>query len=91
MALPYGSVFQWEKRFEGSNRLKALHRALKAGGTLGIVERRAAQGTPFRRMIQEGALTEEHVILLAEVAGFRLVTRSLDAVQDHMILRFVKP
>jgi len=91
MTLPYGSVFQWEKHFEGSNQLKALHRALKQGGTLGIVERRAPNGTPFRRMIQEGALTEEHVILLAEVAGFRLVTRSSEAAQGHMILKFVKP
>lgn len=91
MALPYGSVFQWERRLEGNNRLKALHRALKPGGTLEIVERRAADGTSFRRMIQEGALTEEHVVLLAQIAGFRLVTKSVDAAQDHMILRFVKP
>ena len=89
-----GNVARWERDFGALNQLKMFHRALKAGGVLGIVETRAAAGTAFRRMVQEEMATEDHVIALAEVAGFRLAERSEINAQSgvaRMTLKFVKP
>ena len=93
MAISFGNVAEWERQLGALRHLKALHRALRRGGVLGVVENRAEEGTSFRRMMQTGAVTEEHVIALAEVAGFRLASRSdvnAHAAPPRMTLRFVK-
>jgi predicted methyltransferase len=45
-------------------------------------------------MVQEGAATEDHVIALAEVAGFRLAARSqvnAGTAPARFTLKFLKP
>ena len=94
LVISWDNVARWERDFAGLNRLKAVHGTLKPGGILGVVEIRAPEGTTFRRMLEDGAATEDHVIALAEVAGFRLVSRSpinAGAAPSRMTLRFVKP
>ena len=94
MALSFGNVAEWERQLGALQHLKALHRALRKGGVLAIVERRAEEGTSFRRMMLERAVTEEHVTSLAVVAGFVLVSRSADegpGNRARMMLKFVKP
>jgi predicted methyltransferase len=82
----------WERTFGALAHFRVLHRALRKGGTLGIVANRAEDGVSFRRMMEKGALTEAHVIALAEVAGFRWVARAGEAADDsRMVLKLVKP
>jgi predicted methyltransferase len=93
MAISLDNVAEWERGLGALSHLRALHRALRKGGILGIVEKRAAEGSSFRRMMQERAVTEDHVTALAEVAGFVLVSRSTVAGQGNgtlMMLKFVK-
>ena len=94
MAISCDNLVAWERRLAGPGHLKLLHDALKRGGILGVVESRAPEGSSFRRMMEVRGLTEEHVIALAEVAGFVLVSRS--AANAHrrparMTLKFIKP
>ena len=94
LVISCGNVVRWEREFGALNHMKSLYRALKPGGILGIVETRAAKDTPFRRMVQDATATEDHVIALAEVAGFRLADRSELNAQSgvaRMTLKFVKP
>ena len=45
-------------------------------------------------MMKAGAVSEEHVIALAEVAGFRLISRSdinAGSQPSRMTLKFLKP
>jgi predicted methyltransferase len=53
-----------------------MHRALKPGGILGIVEHRGNPALPQDPKATSGYVTEEQVIKLAEAAGFQLVDRS---------------
>jgi predicted methyltransferase len=94
MVISSGNVARWEREFGALNQLKEMHRALKAGGILGIVEVRAAPGTSFRQMIRDGTATEDHVVALAHVAGFQLAARSELNAQSgvaRMTLKFVRP
>jgi predicted methyltransferase len=54
----------------------AFYRALKPGGTLGVVEHRAPQGSSVEFMIATGYVDQNHVIRLAEQAGFEFVASS---------------
>ena len=55
---------------------RAFYDALKPSGVLGVVDHRAAPGTPFEKQIESGYLTEDYVIGLAQRAGFELDARS---------------
>ena len=92
MVISFDNVAQWERQLGALGELQAVHRALRKGGILGIVERRAAEGASFRRMMLERAVTEDHVTALAEVAGFVLVSRTVVNGQagTRMVLKFVK-
>lgn len=54
----------------------AVFRVLKPGGTLGIIQHRAPEGTEHGEDGTIGYLTESFVIGLAEAAGFELAERS---------------
>jgi len=49
---------------------------LKPGGTLGVVDHRAAPDAPAAEMKTSGYLPQAYVIALAEGAGFELVATS---------------
>lgn len=94
LAISSGNLVGWERQYQALFHLRALHGALKPGGVLGVIEPRAAEGQSFRDMMRTGAVTEEHVIALAEVAGFRLAGRSEANAQGatpRMTLKFVRP
>lgn len=50
----------------------SIFTVLAPGGTFGVTEHRTRPGTPLNAMKKNGYLTEEHVINLAEKAGFIL-------------------
>jgi len=73
MVLTFRNVHNWAKAGNADAMFKVFYDVLKPGGTLGVVDHRAAPGTPFERQISSGYLTEQYVIETAQKAGFRLV------------------
>jgi predicted methyltransferase len=55
---------------------KAIFAVLRPGGTLGLVDHRAAPDQPPAEMKTSGYVPEHFVIALAEGAGFELVGKS---------------
>lgn len=76
LVLTFRNVHNWMDNGTVEDVFAAMYRALKPGGVLGVVEHRAAPGTPVQTMISSGYVTEDKVIELATGAGFELVDRS---------------
>ena len=76
MVLTFRNVHNWMKGEYAEEMFAVFDRMIKPGGVLGIVEHRAKPGTSIDAMKQSGYVTEEHVIALAEAAGFVLEARS---------------
>lgn len=76
MVLTFRNVHNWMNAGNDQEILGAAYKALKSGGILGIVEHRAKPGTSLEDMIKSGYVTQDHVIKLAEAAGFKLVDSS---------------
>lgn len=76
MVLTFRNVHNWMKGEYAEEMFAVFDRMIKPGGVLGIVEHRAKPGTSIDAMKQSGYVTEEHVIALAEGAGFVLEARS---------------
>lgn len=72
--LTFRNVHNWMPSGAAPAYFKGFYDVLREGGTLGIVEHRAAEGTePDGR---SGYVTEAQVIALAEAAGFKLEEKS---------------
>lgn len=72
--LTFRNVHNWVPSGAAPAYFKGFYDVLREGGTLGVVEHRAAEGTePDGR---SGYITEAQVIALAEAAGFKLVEKS---------------
>ena len=78
LVLTFRNVHNWVAAAPGYERemFAAFYRALKPGGTLGVVEHRAAPGTSIEVTKKTGYVTEDYVIALAEGAGFKLAAKS---------------
>src|SRR5690554_3385094 len=76
LVLTFRNVHNWIADGTADDMFKAMYRALKPGGTLGVVEHRAKPGTSLEEMKKTGYVTEDYVIALAEKAGFKLVDKS---------------
>ena len=76
LVLTFRNVHNWMNADYEADMFKAFHDALKPGGVLGVVEHRARPGTSRDEMKKSGYVTEDHVIKVAEAAGFKLDARS---------------
>jgi predicted methyltransferase len=76
LVVTFRNVHNWTASGTDEASFAAFFDALKPGGTLGVVEHRAAPGTPREQMVRTGYMTEDYVIGLASKAGFQLVGRS---------------
>lgn len=76
MALVFRNVHSWLRAGTADAALADIYRALKPGGTLGIVQHRAADGVTLDEMKRKAYVPESKVIALAESAGFVLTDRS---------------
>ena len=76
MVLTFRNVHNWMGRGYAEEVFKAMHRALKPGGVLGVVEHRGNLAVPQDPKAASGYVNEDYVIKLAEGAGFQLVGRS---------------
>ncbi len=75
VALTFRNIHNWMGRGAAEEHLKALYRALKPGGVLGIVEHRA-DGSDLPHDGSSGYVYEEDVIALTTAAGFDFESRS---------------
>ncbi|MES2025858.1 MAG: methyltransferase [Pseudomonadota bacterium] len=76
LILTFRNVHNWLKDGTADAIFASFFKALKPGGTLGLVEHRANPGTTVEQTIKSGYVTEAEVIRLAEKAGFRLAAKS---------------
>lgn len=74
--LSFRNVHNWHMAGFDEAAFAAFFRALKPGGTLGIVEHRLPEGRPDADMKTSGYMKVSHVRALAEKAGFRFVGAS---------------
>jgi predicted methyltransferase len=72
--LTFRNVHNWAKADTAPLMFKAFFDVLKPGGTLGVVDHRAAAGTALN--LDSGYLPQDYVVKLATDAGFVLVEQS---------------
>jgi predicted methyltransferase len=72
----FRNVHNWVMSDTAPLMFKAFFDVLKAGGTLGVVDHRAAAGADLEKIKESGYLPTETVIKLATDAGFKLVAQS---------------
>ena len=76
LVLTFRNVHNWMKGDYAPDMFQVMARALKSGGTLGVVEHRARPGTSIEDMKKTGYVAEDYVIALAKAAGLQLEARS---------------
>lgn len=76
MVLTFRNLHNWQKAGTLETVFRAAYEALRPGGVFGVVEHRAAPGTPLEEAVEAGYMPEDYVIELAERVGFRFEARS---------------
>ncbi|UOA09587.1 class I SAM-dependent methyltransferase [Methylobacter sp. S3L5C] len=74
--LTFRNVHNWMKNDQASAVFKAMYKALKPGGILGVVEHRNNLLKPQDTKAESGYLSEDYVIALARNAGFEFLGKS---------------
>lgn len=74
--LTFRNVHNWMGAGWAEDAFKAMFKALKPGGVLGVVEHRANKDQPQDPKAPTGYVREDYVIKLATDAGFKLVATS---------------
>lgn len=74
--LTFRNVHNWMKTDQAPAVFKAMFRALKSGGILGVVEHRNSSLKPQDNHATSGYVTEDYVIALARNAGFEFLDKS---------------
>jgi predicted methyltransferase len=70
----HGNVRRGDGSFE--EKIAAAHKTLKAGGILGIVQHRAAEGADVKEAAEKGYVGQAWMIENVEKAGFKLADKS---------------
>lgn len=76
MVLTFRNTHSFLRAGQAEEMFGVFYDALKPGGILGVVQHRAAPGTPLEDMKRSGYVTEDMVISLAKSAGFVFAGRS---------------
>lgn len=74
LVLTFRNVHNWRSAGQAEGMFKGFHAVLKPGGTLGVVEHRAAADVPADD--KTGYVGEAQVIAMAQAAGFALAEKS---------------
>ncbi len=74
--LTFRNVHNWMKSGQAQTVFKAMFKALRQGGLLGVVEHRSPTHTKQDPQAVSGYVREDYVIKLAEQAGFKLLDKS---------------
>ncbi len=76
MVVTFRNTHNWI-RFSGIEDVyRSIHRVLKKGGVLGVVQHRANKGSDAKQSSQKGYVPESYLIKLIEDTGFELVDKS---------------
>lgn len=76
VVLTFRNVHNWVGGDGAESMFKGFYAVLKPGGTLGVVDHRAADGADPAAIAKSGYLTTDSVIKLATDAGFKLADQS---------------
>ena len=76
LVLTFRNLHNWLAAGTLDQVFQAAYAVLRPGGTLGVVEHRAAPGTSVDAMKKSGYVTEHYAIERATAAGFELAARS---------------
>ena len=76
LVLTFRNVHNWMRRGYAENMFKAMYRALKPGGILGVEEHRANPAVAQDPKAASGYVRTDYVIHLVESAGFKLAGKS---------------
>jgi len=74
--LTFRNTHNWIRAGVAEQVFAAFHRALKPGGTLGVVQHRAPAGVDPIESAKRGYVAQDYIIELVEAAGFELVASS---------------
>ena len=74
--LTFRNLHNWVKRDQIEGALRAIHKALKPGGVLGVVDHRGRTDLPQEAQNKTGYLRQDLAIELIEKGGFKLVASS---------------
>jgi predicted methyltransferase len=76
LVLTFRNLHNWMAGGVSEAALRDFYRALKPGGTLGVVDHRGNEAVPQDPKAASGYVNQSHAIRLIENAGFRLVATS---------------
>jgi predicted methyltransferase len=76
MVLTFRNVHNWLSAKTAEGAFASFFKALKPGGTLGVVEHRANPKSKRDTLAKSGYVREQDVIAMAKKAGFKLVAKS---------------
>lgn len=76
MVLTFRNIHNWMAGGYADDVFKAMYKALKPGGTLGVVEHRGNPEIPQDPKAESGYVNKDYAIKLAEKAGFKFVADS---------------
>jgi len=76
MIVTFRNIHNWMGRDFADDMFAAMYKALKPGGTLGVVEHRGNPDVPQNPKAASGYVNEDYAIALIETAGFKLVAKS---------------
>jgi len=74
--LTFRNVHNWMLDVQAASVFKAMYKALKPGGILGVVEHRNTTSKPQDPKATSGYVSEDYVIALARNAGFEFLAKS---------------
>jgi predicted methyltransferase len=76
MVLTFRNIHNWMAGSQAEAAFRVMYRALKPGGTLGVVEHRGNEAVPQDPRARSGYVNQSYAIKLIEGAGFKLVGTS---------------
>jgi predicted methyltransferase len=76
MVLTFRNIHNWMRGGQAQIAFLQMYRALKPGGTLGVVEHRGKESVPQDPQARSGYVNQSYAIKLIESAGFKLVASS---------------
>jgi predicted methyltransferase len=76
MVITFRNIHTWMARELAEAAFREMFRALKAGGTLGVVEHRGNEAVPQDPRARSGYVNQSYAIRLIEGVGFKLVGTS---------------
>lgn len=76
LVVTFRNTHGWMRNGDAMNAFRSMHRALKPGGILGVVQHRGDPDAAQDPKAESGYIREDVVIEMAESAGFELVAKS---------------